>query len=192
MDQGRLKRVWLRIALWSLPVALAAVAFPGLIPDYHTVVDRSMPGTLRTIATAQEDFRRKDLDEDGIRQFWREDIAGLYTLMPKRNPTVLPLRLIELSTAAADERCRSDIERYAVKAAKAGYWYRAIRHRDEKPLSPDRFAVVCFPEVYSKQLTLTYVLDERGIIYRSDLGHGHGLEIFPTEDELRLKWSKLD
>lgn len=55
--------------------------------------------TLKTISSAQADFRVNDRDGDGVNQFWRADIAGLYALAPGGGPAI---RLIELSTAAAD------------------------------------------------------------------------------------------
>src|SRR6185295_19883411 len=86
---------------------------------------------LKTIAAAQADFRANDRDGDGVRQFWRADIAGLYALAPGGGPAI---RLIERSLALADARPLYDLTRDGERAPKQGYWYRAIRNADEKTI----------------------------------------------------------
>jgi hypothetical protein len=172
---------------------IAAAMLPGLMTTYRPSVERKPDTSLKTIIAAQEEFRLKDLDGDGVRQFWRADVAGLYTLRPRSDPAKPILKLIELSVACADDRPQNnDLEQYAVRAPKAGYWFRAIRHADEKSPSPDRYAVIAIPSTYPEPARYTLVVDERRDIYRMDLGHGRGLEVFPTPAELKTKWSKLD
>jgi len=181
---------------WSLMggcvLLVAAGAFRGLLMTPCTSFERRPDTSLKTIISAQEEFRSKDVDSDGIRQFWRADVAGLWTFRPGLDPQKPPIKLIELSVACADDRPLTDIEQYTPRSAKAGYWFRAIRHADEKAMSPDRYAVVAFPAVYSDDYRYTLVVDERKDIYRMDLGHGRGIEVFPSPAELKTKWSKLD
>jgi hypothetical protein len=153
--------------------------------------------SLKTISSAQADFRANDRDANGRKDFWRGDIAGLYTLVPKDVPESEPeriqrhaIKLIELSVASADDRPVTDLNNFAVRSSKNGYWFRAIRHADEKTLSPDRFAACAFPDSrYAGKWT--YILDENNVIYRKELGSQRGVEIFP-EDPITGGWTRLD
>jgi hypothetical protein len=176
----------------SAVLFIAAMVLPGLMTGYRPSDERNWVTSLKTLIEAQEKFRYRDADADGIHQYWRADIAGLYAVHPGNDAAKDPIKLIELSVASADDRPRTDIERYAVRSAKAGYRYRAIRHEDENVPAPDRYAAICFPEHYPNPSRYTFIVDERRDIYRMDLGHGRGLEVFPTPAELKTKWSKLD
>jgi len=156
----------------------------------HGYTERNPSTSLKTITSAQADFRANDRDGDGVNQFWRADIAGLYALAPSGGPAI---RLIEGSVALADARPLFDLTREGKRAPKAGYWYRAIRHTDEQTLDAAlRFAAVAYPADYPKSGKYTFIVDENNTIYRCDLGHGRGIEVYPAEDELRAKWAKLD
>ena len=120
--------------------------------------ERNAGATLKTFASAQADFLQNDRDGDGVKQFWRRDVAGLYGLVPKGSNEMI--KLIELSAAAADltpvgaARLGDagpgvvGTDHYAVPAAKAGYWFAALRFEDEAPgkLAPDRFAFCAAPD----------------------------------------------
>lgn len=151
---------------------------------------RPASSALKELATAEADFRKNDRDGNGKENFWRADIAGLYALAPGGGPAI---KLIELSVAAADERPRIDLSSYAVRAPKAGYWYRAIRHADEDPqaLDPMRFAYCAFPDSPSAGRYI-FIVDENSIVYRSAANERRGIEVFPTDEELKTQWSKVD
>ncbi len=191
-------------ALCVLMVAVALLAFlefdrgiclscPGLHRHRSGSTERSPSASLKTLASAQADFRANDRDGDGVRQFWRGDVAGLYALVHKEQGA---LKLIELSVAGADDRPLTEITRYTVRSPKAGYLFRALRHADEDPKkpSPDRFAAVAFPAHYNltDRDRFSFILDENNAILRADLGHGRGIDVYPTPEELRKTWSKLD
>jgi len=168
---------------------LLGVWFPSTLQRSHPT-ERPPSTALKTIASAQADFRANDRDGDGVNQFWRADIAGLYALAPSGGPAI---RLIERSLALADARPVYDLTQPGERAPKQGYWYRAIRGADEKTLDAGaRFAAVAYPADYPKSGKYTFIVDENNTIFRADLGHGKGLEGFPTDDELRTKWAKLD
>jgi hypothetical protein len=176
--------------LGILMILAAGVLVPALLPSRYTPMERPPSTALKTIFSAQADFRANDRDGDGKNQFWRADIAGLYALAPGGGPAI---RLIERSLALADARPLYDLTRDGERAPKQGYWYRAIRHADEKTIDAvSQFAAVAYPADYPKSGKYTFIVDENSTIFRADLGHGKGLEVFPTDDELRTKWSKLD
>ena len=156
----------------------------------RTSAERSPSTSLKTISSAQAYFRANGLDGNGVNQFWKGDIAGLYALLPRNSPD--PIKLIELSVAAADEFPVTTISRYSVMAPKAGYWFRALRHADEKIPDPQRFAACCYPADYPRGGRWTFVVDENNTIFRRDLGHGRGPAAFPTDEEIRTQWVKLD
>jgi hypothetical protein len=154
----------------------------------HGSAERNPSTSLKTIASAQADFRANDRDNDGVHQFWRKDVAGLYTVVPSGGEAI---KLIELSVASADDRPKTDLLKYAILAPKAGYWYRAIRHPDEDPkaLDPNRFAYCAFPDSPSAGKYI-FIVDENNTIFRSVAGGRRGIEVFPTDEELRTSWAK--
>jgi hypothetical protein len=144
---------------------------------------------LKTIASAQADFRANDRDWNHQNDYWRSDVAGLYAVETGGEA----IKLIELSVAAADDRPVLRIEKYAIKSSKAGFWYRALPHAGENTRGPDRFAACCFPESLQPGLYGTYVISESNVIRKKMLGHVRGIDEHPTEEQLNAqKWEKID
>ena len=143
--------------------------------------------TLKTLASAQADFRANDRDRDGANQFWRGDVAGLYALAPGGGP---PIQLIQLQVAASDDRPL--IARLPGASWKPfhGYLVRAIRHPDENPkaLDPQRFAFVAYPESPSAGKSM-YIIDENNSIRSYAESPPGGIFVFPTDQELRC-WGR--
>jgi hypothetical protein len=196
-----------RVSIWRLTgghvlivaiiVLLAAHAWdynyctPCMLYRYHPHgCGQWLPiSALKTITSAQADFRANDRDGDGMNQFWRADIAGLYTLAPGGGPAI---RLIEQSLALADAQPTVDLTSEGQLAPYSGYWFRALRHTDETEVDGLRFAAVAYPASYLRTGRFTYIVDENNTILRADLGHGKGLDVYPTSAELKAQWSKLD
>ena len=186
------------IVFWSLmgagllTVAVVALVCPNCreFGRHHHSPQRPPEATMKTFWTAQADFRANLRSGDSFPRFWRADIAGLYALAPGEG---LAIKLIDLSVAAADERPRTDLSVLAARSPKAGYWYRSIRHANEDPeaLDPNRFAYCAFPDTDSAGRYI-YVVDERRQVYRAEANGRRGIEVFPTDKELRTQWSKLD
>ena len=142
---------------------------------------------MKTIATAQAVFRANDRDGNGKQDYWRGDISGLYALRHKDQR----IKLIDIAIAGADNRPLQDISEYTLPGAKAGYWYRALRFADEVTPEGDRFAVCAFPDAYGGSGTWTFIVSEDNKIFKKDLGHGHGLDVFPS-DLVAEGWSILN
>jgi hypothetical protein len=186
------------VVFWSLMgVGLLAVAVVAHVcPEYREFgrhphsAERLPEATMKAISTAQADFRTNRRNGNPLPRFWRADIAGLYALAPGGGPAI---KLIELSIAAADERPRTDLTSLAVRAPKAGYWYRSIRHANEdaQALDPNRFAYCAFPDTESAGRYI-YVVDERRQVYCAEANGRRGIEVFPTDEELKRRWSKVD
>jgi hypothetical protein len=159
----------------------------------HSNGERSPAAYLKTLATAQADFRANDRGKTHEQVFWREDVAGLYGLNPGGGTVQDFIKLIEFSVALADDRPKIDLDRLGEKRPKNGYWYRAILKKGEPPIqASSQFACCAFPARYSATRRWTYIIDEGNTIYRADLGHGRGVEVFPDEEELRRLWCKFD
>jgi hypothetical protein len=144
---------------------------------------------LKTIATAQSDFRANDRDWNHANDYWRADVAGLYALEVEG----YAIKLIELSVAAADDRPTTSMERHAVKSPKAAFWYRALPFADEPQRAPDRFAASCFPEVLREGQLGTYLISEENVVRRKLLGHARGIDAHPTKEQVKAEnWETID
>jgi hypothetical protein len=144
---------------------------------------------LKTIASAQADFRANDRDWNHQNDYWRADLAGLYAVETGGQA----IKLIELSVAAADDRPVLSIEKYSIRSPKAGFWYRALPHAGEEIRGPDRFAASSFPDRLQPGLYGTYVISESNVVRKKMLGHARGIEAHPTEEQLNAQeWEKID
>lgn len=179
---------WSILALGLVTLAVVSPLFPA-VREYRRA-PQAPESAIRMILTAQADFRMNRRGGDPLPRFWRADIAGLYALAPGGGPAI---KLIEVSLAAADERPRTDLSDHAARAPREGYWYRAIRHANEDPqaLDPDRFAYCAFPDSPEGN-GLLYVVDERKTVYRAEARTRRGVEVFPSDQELKSRWSKVD
>lgn len=150
---------------------------------------RNAWSSLKTISSAQADFRANDRDGNHQNDYWRPDLAGLYAL----EVDGYQINLIERSLAMADDRAlvREDVE--APKEPKAGFWYRGLPHADEKTRGPDRFAACSFPVRLEAGRFGTYIICEDNNVRRRLLGHAKGIEAYPGEAELKSgHWSNLE
>jgi hypothetical protein len=160
--------------------------------------------SLKTIASAQADYRGNDRDGNGRQDFWRGDISGLYAVVPPKSREMI--KLIELSVAGADDQPTGRLadgdegpghvaqESFAARKPKAGYFYRALRHSDERPgqLDPLRFAVCAYPADYPEHGRRTYILSEDNTIYARDLGRPGPPDAYPDPATREREWAKLD
>jgi hypothetical protein len=143
-------------------------------------------GGLKLLASAQLDFRALDRDGNGIQDFWRGDVAGLYSI---RGPDGNPIRLCELRLAAADAR-----PQHTVGLPPAPYdfhWFRAIPHEGETRPDPNRFAFCMFPHRYRYGFRWTYILDEKLVMYRKRIRTAGGVTFYPA-DPAAAGWERAN
>ncbi len=143
-ESSRRPPQWTLVSLLVVVIVMAllvCLAMPATRRAKREENERGASAMMKTLATAEADFRSNDRDNDRAQNFWVYDVSGLYTLCPSTNgmsvPTAEPgrmLALIDRRLAAADV---TDIVRDApgtVPAAKAfgawtplgGYLYRAF------------------------------------------------------------------
>jgi prepilin-type N-terminal cleavage/methylation domain-containing protein len=137
--QGGFTLIELMIVIAIIAI-IAAIAIPGLLSSQRASNERNASTSLKTITSAQADFRANDRDWNHVSDFWTADVKGLYTMTSaavtgNSNGTTDPaIKLIELSIASADadgttfagtgEIC--NLSTFALPATKAGYWYQAL------------------------------------------------------------------
>lgn len=120
---------------------IAAIAIPGLLNSQRASNERNASGSLKTVATAQADFRSNDRDNNRVNDFWTGDIAGLYCIDNTNvSATPVPIKLVEVSLALADigaavglaivtpagDNYTQPNTAFGVQGAKAGYWYMTL------------------------------------------------------------------
>jgi len=120
---------------------IAAIAIPGLLSSQRASNERNASTSLKTLTSAEADFRANDRDWNHVNDFWTANINGLYTMTSSAisgntaNSTTDPsIKLIELSVASADTDSAVNtaggenvaLTNFAVSSAKAGYWYMAL------------------------------------------------------------------
>jgi hypothetical protein len=163
--------------------------------------ERVASGSLKTIATAEADFRANDRDDNGINDFWVKDVGGLYGIEYEDG---LGIRLIEPSVAMAD--ATPDRGTYSSLGTdepvpRSGYVFAMLKYYKDasgNALSYDkgdghnysRFGVVTYPEEYGVTGIHTYILSEEHTVYKKDLG-GKTVDTYPFNPVLE-GWSVLD
>jgi prepilin-type N-terminal cleavage/methylation domain-containing protein len=124
----------------AIIAVIAAIAIPGLLSSQRASNERNASTSLKTLTSAEADFRANDRDGNKINDFWTGDVKGLYTMTNATisggtNSTMDPsIKLIELSIASADADStlisaggeNAALTTFAVASAKAGYWYQAL------------------------------------------------------------------
>jgi prepilin-type N-terminal cleavage/methylation domain-containing protein len=119
---------------------IAAIAIPGLLSSQRASNERNASTSLKTLSSAEADFRANDRDWNHVNDFWTWNVSGLYTMTSAAvlggtaNSTTDPsIKLIELSVASADTDPAQPattenvaLTNFAVSSAKAGYWYHAL------------------------------------------------------------------
>jgi hypothetical protein len=168
--------------------------------------ERSASASLKTLATAQADFRANDRDNDGIQNFWVRDVFGLFALCPLRGP-VDPdhmIQLIEPSQACADATTPAawgnevdPARAIGAYAPKAGYVYRVMTHDasgrpydDGTGRNPTRFALCHYPVGSAKERQQTFIMDESIMIWRKAT---NGVPVLRWPADLGAEgWTKLD
>jgi type II secretory pathway pseudopilin PulG len=128
------------LVICAIILIVAAIAFPGFLSSQRASNERGASTQLKTLVSAEADFRANDRDKNKVNDFWTADVKGLYTMTPAAElekgdlPKHLPLQLIDRSVAAADGDDtfypaggeNLPLSQFAVPGTTVGYWYMAL------------------------------------------------------------------
>ena len=106
-----------------------AFAIPVLLSADRALNEWQASDLLKTLTSAEADFRANDRDLNKVNDFWTGDISGLYTVKPTANGA--QIRMIEESLANADARPLFSLGKGAVP--KGSYFFQALDRDDSVP-----------------------------------------------------------
>jgi len=177
----------------AIIATIAAIAIPGLLQSQRASNERSASASLKTLATANADFRSNDRDSNHVNDYWTRDVRGLFTVYPSGGTLASAIKLIELSLAGADAQnlpaiaptasngAESQISNYTNFQPKAGFWYFHLWwDMSTSPPGPygvntdtsgwaihndSIFAFGAWPDSYSSGRTL-FILNEGNTLYK--------------------------
>jgi prepilin-type N-terminal cleavage/methylation domain-containing protein len=180
------------IVVFAIALSLIVV---GARSGRHASNERSSTSSLKTLASAEADFRGNDRDGNKVQDFWTRDVAGLYGVVPVGSTEMI--KLIELSVAGADFAAAGtaglgvtgleevDLVHYTVTSPKAGYWFQAMRTDEESlPYRTDteggvrqkswwnhaKFGFYHFPDSFSAGRNVFFINEGNTIFKRSMAG----------------------
>jgi type II secretory pathway pseudopilin PulG len=118
------------LVICAIVLVIAAIAVPGLFSSTRASNERAASTALKTLASAEADFRTNDRDGNGVNDFWTADVKGLHTIAPSG----VPIRLINLNVAAADgdDAFHSaggrnlPLSKFARPQPMVGYWFMSL------------------------------------------------------------------
>lgn len=176
----------------AIIATVAAIAVPGMMNSTRAANEGSTSASMRTLLSAEVDFRANDRDCNKVNDFWVRDVAGLYSMTSGMRPgnTDPPLKLIDLGIAGAD--CAplaaggagghyASISTFTRQSAKAGYWYYAMvndlatnqaysQNTGGTPAmgavhNMSKFAFMAFPDAFRSSGKRIFILNETGTIW---------------------------
>jgi len=183
---------------------------PAAIPDN----ERSASTSLKTLTTAQADFRSNDRDGNRTNDFYCRDVAGLYGLKPavgadteatagKAGESGKVNKLIEPSLAKADtteDRWAYPVLEITEPEPKSGYFFSALKqgelggkvvtYHTGDGRNADMFGFVAYPAEYGVTGKMTFIVNEDNTIWQKDCG-GEDIDVFPANPPA-AGWRKMD
>lgn len=197
---------------------IAAIAIPGMLSSIRASNERNASSSLKSLATAQADFRSNDRDNHGIQDYWTGDVAGLFCIDNTSVPpaTVASIKLIDVSVALADLEKKSgstnydtDVTAYGNQSAKASYWYRVLTTDNETGAAyaqdtdgtngavrnTSRFGYAAMPDACGSSGSKAFVMNEGMTIFKKDFGKDVLRAGLPPSLDLNVfagNWPKSD
>ena len=147
--------------------------------------ERNASTSLKTLVTAQADFRANDRDGDRVANYWVKDVAGLYGL--ETGGEKIGLIMIELAEAdkAAGKGIYPSVKR---NSARAGYHFVVLKryvldgasnaYDNGTGRNVSRFGFAAYPERYGRLARKTFIINEENVVYWKDT-QGRAPTLFP-------------
>ncbi len=139
------------------------------------------------------------MDENGAQDFWTGDVAGMADLFSRIGPTsaVVSRLGFDVNSALLQDIALADPSRPAAKPYK-GYWFAPMDlDADGKPLRingrphhPFAFGYCAYPFKIGVTGNNTFISNEGGTVFSSPAVWVPRARQWPTDLELRSRWSK--
>ncbi len=177
----------------AIIAVIAAIAIPGLMASQRAANERNASSSLKTLGSAEADFRSNDRDGNKVQDFWTREVAGLYCIKTI-DSTGLPIKLIDLSVAAADSdplavaagQYDPLISSYANQTPKSGFWYWALQSDlatsedytqatgGSPAVGTDHYHMamwgfMAYPDVVNSTGKTAYILNEGNMMFKRQL-----------------------
>jgi hypothetical protein len=178
----------------GISVAILTWWLPEAARHRRAENERHASALLKTLATAEADFRANDRDRNGVHDFWTADVAGLRTY-----------GLISQEVADAD--ARPLVPRPGGPVPCHGYFFVAMQWDDSETPPQDfrqdtdgksgkvhnrsRFAFCAFPAQYRVTGGNTFIVNE-GNTLRWRHTDGDPVLHWPSDEEMRHDWALGD
>lgn len=188
------------IIIGVIGILASAIVIPGLAASQRAQNERMASTRLKTLSSAEADFRANDRDENGVHDFWTGDVSGLYSL----NVNGRQLQLIDRALAEADS---GPIHGLCWPRRPAqGYFFQALEADDStedesekfyfqdtggnRPMGDvhhlSKFGFSAHPESNSSG-QYTFIVNENNTIFRhKEVGH---VTRWPSDAGLKQIWS---
>ena len=174
--------------IWAIVIGLAAggvilyLALPTCVIPSSYSNETSARGALKDLLRAEAVWRQNDMDGDGKQDYWAIDLAGLCRVTggPELIPAGLAAadRFPELAGGGTPATPGKPVAFHgylyeALVSDENGKPYAAEAGKDGKPrMNEKKFGFRATPEKYGETGVSTYQVNEEGVIYVKDLGHG--------------------
>ena len=176
-----------------------AIIIPGQAWQNINSNERSASARLKTLGTAQADFRSNDRDENQINDFWVRDVAGLYGIVGGDGR---PIRLVEISMARADGTAANPWYPSVPGPAlpTVGYYYAALQEWTDGDGTlhaydggtgshTSKFGYIVYPDVHGKTGRLLFILSEENTMFKFD--RPEVIRGGPTPPAMAFPWDDI-
>lgn len=184
---------------WTLAQTLVAIVLVHVAayylwfgPRQVEANERCASAALKSLASAEADFRANDRDGNRVTDFWTADVSGLYALEVNGKPLALIAREVGEADATPNRTLPGGPKPHC------GYYFIALERDESEPGGPisykadtdgsgrrqrhtSKFGFCAYPAVYGKTGRLTYILNEGNTMFRGDFG-GRPVLNWPRDD----------
>ncbi len=159
----------------------------------------SAQAALKQLVSCEGVWRQTDSDFNGVQDYWTLDVAGYYHRLDSGGNK---LKYVDVRMAQAD---RLGLATYVDERPepKSGYWLRVmLTDENGEPYlqdadgdgtastNPSKYGYCAYPSEYGVSGTMTYIINEEGVVYEKDLGADakEGCETWPDADPTTKGW----
>jgi len=199
MEKLPKRRIWLpspgQLISLAIILMVAALAIPGLLSSNRASNERLASTGLKTLTSAEADFRANDRDGNHVEDFWTGDVSGLYYVTSPETKDAI--KLIDEKLANADPKPVFPLPMGTME--REGYFYQALDRDDSVKgdkglykLDTDKsgrkvhnkamFGFCSFPSSLSKGKYM-FLVNENNTIIRIAIRDIQPRTAFPADEE---------